>query len=89
MSESPAESPGSQRNEPIFDKYAEDSEERSSRSTNETPNSELSPPDSPAAKSVTLADDKRANARSLAASLPLEEQVGHLQSLRLSWSLWY
>ncbi|CZR55218.1 probable periplasmic beta-glucosidase precursor [Phialocephala subalpina] len=78
MSESPAESPGSQRNEPIFDKYAEDSEERSSRSTNETPNSELSPPDSPAAKSVTLADDKRANARSLAASLPLEEQVSLL-----------
>lgn len=78
MSASPAESPGSQRSEPLFDKYA-DSEERSSRSTLETPNSELSPPDSPTAKSVTLADDKRANARLLAASLSLEEQVGHLQ----------
>lgn len=76
MSASPAESPSSQISEPIFDKYAEDSEDRSSRSAAETPGSELSPPDSPAAKSITLADDKRANARSLAASLSLEEQVG-------------
>jgi beta-glucosidase len=83
MSDFPAESPESQIQDPIFDRFAEDSE-RSSRSTNETPNSELSPPDSPAAKSVTLADDKRANARSLAASLSLEEQVGDIISLDLT-----
>lgn len=77
MSDYPAESPEGQIQDPIFDRFAEDSE-RSSRSTNETPNSELSPPDSPATKSVTLADDKRANARSLAASLSLEEQVGEI-----------
>lgn len=70
-------SPESQITDPIYDKYAEDSEERSSGDTNDTPNSELSPPDSPITKNSDLnqASDKRASARSLAASLSLEEQV--------------
>lgn len=73
-----AESPDSQRNDPIFDKYADDSEDRSNRDTNDTPNSELSPPDSPIAKNAEIKQpsDKRAGARLLAASLTLEEQVG-------------
>jgi len=71
-------SPDSQINDPIFDKYAEDSEDRSSGDTNDTPNSELSPPDSPIVKNsgITHPGDKRAGARALAASLTLEEQVG-------------
>ncbi len=79
-------SPDSQINDPIFDKYAEDSEERSSGDTNDTPNSEISPPDSPITKTADLnqAHDQRANARRLAASLSLEEQVrlsrGHFES---------
>lgn len=73
-----AESPDSQRNDPIFDKYAEDSEDRSTGDTNDTPISELSPPDSPVAKNsdINQPSDKRAGARILAASLTLEEQVG-------------
>lgn len=58
------------------------SEPNSSRSTNanSTPNTEISPPESPIAKIVALVDpnDKRANARNLAASLSLEEQVRRL-----------
>ena len=77
-----SKSPDSQIEDPIFDKFAEDSEERSSGDTNTTPNSEFSPPDSPATKNAALnqqadVDDKRANARRLAASLSLEEQVKH------------
>jgi beta-glucosidase len=70
-------SPDSQTDDPVFDKFAEDSEYRSSGDTNTTPNSELSPPDSPASKNAGLAqgEDKRGNARRLAASLSLEEQV--------------
>jgi beta-glucosidase len=61
----------------VFDKFGEDSEDRSSADTDTTPSSELSPPDSPTSKSLTLTqtDDKRADARELAASLSLEEQV--------------
>lgn len=56
-----------------------DNEDRSSADTDTTPSSELSPPDSPTSKSLTLTqtDDKRADARELAASLSLEEQVRH------------
>jgi beta-glucosidase len=69
MSESPV-------SDPVFDNTAEDSEDRSSPSADTTPNSELSPPDSPIAKNAALKpDDERANARTLAASLSLEEQV--------------
>jgi beta-glucosidase len=72
-----SDSPDSQINDPIFDKFAEDSEDRSSGDTNTTPNSDFSPPDSPTSKNAALSktDDKRAKARSLAASLSLEEQV--------------
>ncbi|KAL2063455.1 hypothetical protein VTL71DRAFT_5260 [Oculimacula yallundae] len=75
-----SDSPESQINDPIFDKYAEDSEDRSSGNTNDTPNSDLSPPDSPVAKNADInnTSDKRAGARSLAASLTLEEQVSLL-----------
>jgi beta-glucosidase len=61
----------------VFDKFAEDSEDRSSADTDTTPSSEISPPDSPTNKSLTLTqtDDKRADARELAATLSLEEQV--------------
>ena len=74
-----SDSPDSQINDPVFDKFAEDSEDRFSGDTNTTPNSELSPPDSPTSKNAALSqvDDKRAKARSLAASLSLEEQVRH------------
>lgn len=70
-----ADSPDSQRDDPIFDKYPEDSEDRSL--TNETPMSEVSPPESPSTKHADLLQpsDKRANARKLAASLTLQEQV--------------
>jgi beta-glucosidase len=61
----------------VLESYAEDSEGISTRNTNDTPNTEVSPPESPSSKSATLIDpnDKRANARTLAASLSLEEQV--------------
>lgn len=72
-----SESPESQINDPIFDKYAEDSEERSSDHTNLTPNSEISPPTSPLVEKndMTTPIDPRAGSRALAASLSLEEQV--------------
>jgi beta-glucosidase len=74
MSESPV-------NDSVFDNTAEDSEDRSSPSADTTPNSELSPPDSPIAKNAALKpEDERANARSLAASLSLEEQVRHFRT---------
>jgi beta-glucosidase len=74
MSESPV-------SDPVFDNIAEDSEDRSSPSADTTPNSELSPPDSPIAKNAALkSEDERANARSLAASLSLEEQVRHFRT---------
>lgn len=65
-----ATSPENQIDDPVFD-----TEFRSPSYTNTTPSSELSPPDSPASKNAALAQDKRANARRLAASLSLEEQV--------------
>jgi len=77
-----SDSPDSQRSDPIFDKYGEDSEARSTADTSITPASQLSPPDSPTSKSATLNTvDNRAKSRSLAASLSLEEQV----SLTLSF----
>ena len=68
--EQTAHSPDSQIDDPVFD-----SEYRSPPYTDTTPSSELSPPDSPASKNAALAQDKRGNARRLAASLSLEEQV--------------
>jgi beta-glucosidase len=71
-----SESPDSQINDPIFDKQWEDSEERSTAVTSNTPNSELSPPDSPITKNAALNKvDSRTKSRNLAASLSLEEQV--------------
>jgi beta-glucosidase len=67
-----------------FDKYGED--DRSSADTDTTPSSEISPPDSPTSKSLTLTqtDDKREDARELAASLSLEEQVSRSFDISLS-----
>lgn len=71
-------SPESQLSDPVFDKFAEDSEDRSSGPTSTTPNSEISPPDSPRTKDAGLSqsEDARASSRKLAATLTLEEQVG-------------
>jgi hypothetical protein len=76
-----AESPNSEIMDRIFDsKYTEDSEGQSTANTNTTPNSELSPPDSPKTENAGLSSiNARANSRSLAASLSLEEQVGALK----------
>ena len=70
-------SPDSQINDPVFDKYGEDAEDRKSGETSITPDSELSSPDSPTSKNATLnpSEDARANSRRLAATLTLEEQV--------------
>lgn len=73
-----SDSPDSQINDPIFDKQWEDSEERSTALTSNTPSSELSPPDSPTAKNAALKVDSRVKSRNLAASLSLEEQVSLL-----------
>ena len=72
-----ATSPDVQIEDPVFDEY------RPSGDTNTTPNSEFSPPDSPASKNAALAqaDDARSNSRRLAASLTLEEQVGIMVSV--------
>ncbi|KAG9233164.1 glycoside hydrolase superfamily [Amylocarpus encephaloides] len=72
-----ATSPESQVHDPVFDRFPED---QSSSETTTTPNSELSPPDSPRNKNVDLrgGPDPRSNARNLAASLSLEEQVSLL-----------
>ncbi|KAM3086084.1 hypothetical protein ACMFMF_000038 [Clarireedia jacksonii] len=70
-----AESPNSQINDPIFDKFDEGSEV-SSRDMVATPNSEFSPPGSPPTKNAAL--DPRTASRRLAASLSLEEQVSLL-----------
>lgn len=66
-----AASPSSQTSDSLFD-----AEFRPAVDSNATPITEFSPPDSPALKNAGLAQDKRANARKLAASLSLEEQVG-------------
>ncbi|KAH8596601.1 glycoside hydrolase family 3 protein [Bisporella sp. PMI_857] len=76
-------SPDSQRSEPVWDDitpHGEDtSEERSSADTSATPASEVSPPGSPVKRSAVLnKGDGKAKARSLAASLTLEEQVSLL-----------
>ncbi|KAH8813203.1 glycoside hydrolase superfamily [Xylogone sp. PMI_703] len=69
----------SQIQDPIFDRYADDSENRSTGDTNTTPDSELWP-DSPSTKAVDASkpQDSREKARALAASLSLEEQVSLL-----------
>jgi beta-glucosidase len=73
-----AQSPDSQINDPIFDKFEEGSE-ISSRDTVATPDSEFSPPSSPPKKNAAL--DPKTASRRLAASLSLEEQVGLPQVL--------
>jgi beta-glucosidase len=73
----------------VFDNFREDPDNRSSADTDTTPSSELSPPDSPTSKSLTLTetDDKRADARKLAASLSLEEQVSHSSPFFWRWEI--
>lgn len=76
--------------------YADDSEDTSSpdttndNSANSTPNTEVSPPESPFAKTVSLAEssDRKANARSLASTLSLEEQVRNLHRFQEKMEYW-
>jgi beta-glucosidase len=72
-----SDSPESEIRAPIFDKFENGSEGPSNADISITPNTELSPPDSPATKNVLLskAVDERTKSRTLAASLSLEEQV--------------
>lgn len=74
MSASPEDqiSPGSQLGS-LFDKLTDTDLDNLTRESNTTPSSGPSPPESPVGKPADL--DKRANARSLAVSLSLEEQV--------------
>lgn len=71
------ESPASQVKDLVFDKYNEDLESRSSADITNTPDSDIYTPSSSEAKNGDLASDAdpRANSRSKAASLSLEEQV--------------
>jgi len=82
-----ADSPNSQRNDPIWDitAHGEDmSEERSSADTSTTPASEISPPGSPARKNAPLIkSEPKAKSRNLAASLSLEEQVRYAPSISI------
>ncbi|TAQ90095.1 hypothetical protein B7494_g1536 [Chlorociboria aeruginascens] len=73
-------SDSSEHIDPVFDKSPEDSEDRSSADTDNTPLSEFSPPDSPFTKSADLLKtvDNGAASRHLAASLSLEEQISLL-----------
>ncbi|KAK6612704.1 glycoside hydrolase family 3 domain protein [Botrytis cinerea] len=71
-----SESPDSQISDPIFDRFEEGSDILSSRDTIATPNSEMTPPESPVEKHAIL--DPRTKSRQLAASLSLEEQVSLL-----------
>ena len=72
---------------PIFDKFENESEETGEPSyadISTTPNTELSPPDSPTSKNAALSKvviDGRSKSSTLAASLSLEEQVRHIHFL--------
>lgn len=72
-----SDSPESEVRGPIFDKFENESEEPSNADISITPNTELSPPDSPTTKNADLSKtvDRRTKSRTLAASLSLEEQV--------------
>jgi hypothetical protein len=72
-----SDSPESEIRGPIFDKFENESEEPSNAEISITPNTELSPPDSPTSQSATLnhVTDRRSKSATLAASLSLEEQV--------------
>ena len=72
-----SDSPESEIRGPIFDKFENESEGPSNADISTTPNTELSPPDSPTSKNADLskAVDGRTKSRTLAASLSLEEQV--------------
>ena len=64
--------------DPVFDsnKFTEDYEGQSTANTSTTPNSEVSPPESPKTGNARLGKgDGRANSRHLASTLSLEEQV--------------
>lgn len=74
-----AESPDSQISDPLFDRCEEGSDVISSRDTVATPDSEVSPPETPLEKHAML--DPRITSRQLAASLSLEEQVKGFSSL--------
>lgn len=72
-----AESPASQVKDLVFDKYNEDLESRSSADITNTPDSDIYPPSSPKTTNgdLTSGAGPRANSRTKAASLSLEEQV--------------
>ncbi len=74
-----SESPESQINDPIFDKYEDDPGYLSSEDTCATPISEMSPSESPwakaAASNLDMSYVNKDRAHKLAASLSLEEQV--------------
>jgi beta-glucosidase len=78
-----SDSPESEIRGPIFDKFENESEEPSNADISITPNTELSPPDSPTSKSAALSNvaDRRSKSATLAASLSLEEQVSHFHAL--------
>lgn len=68
------ESPDSQISDPMFDEFDESSDFGCEGST--TPISEFSPPESPVAKVASKSRHRTGlNARTMAASLSLEEQV--------------
>ncbi|RAL60486.1 hypothetical protein DID88_000261 [Monilinia fructigena] len=71
-----AESPESQMSDSIFDKFREGTNVISSRNTVATPDSEISPPESPLEKHAIF--DPRTKSRQLAKTLSLEEQVSLL-----------
>jgi beta-glucosidase len=77
-----SDSPESEIRGPIFDKFENESEEPSNADISTTPNTELSPPDSPTSKSAALSHvvDRRSKSATLAASLSLEEQVRRFPS---------
>lgn len=77
-----AESPESQISDSIFDKFEEATDVTSSRDTVATPDSEISPPESPLEKHAIL--DPRTKSRQLANTLSLEEQVNFLHPDSLS-----
>ena len=75
-----SDSPESEIRAPIFDKFENESEEPSNADISVSPNTDLSPPDSPTSKSAALSHgiDRRSKSATIAASLSLEEQARHL-----------
>jgi beta-glucosidase len=81
------DSPGGEIREPIFDTL-DNVSEKPNEDVSITPNTELSPPDSPTRNGAALSHqtDRRTKSATLAASLSLEEQVRHSVALSLGIS---